>query len=368
MDVLLFDSPMFCQVALHPRPATMGSSSVSGAVDGHVEVASGVRLGYRLYVPPTVGAAPIVICKFHGNAEVAADYDHGIAGMRAGLGPDLCVALMVVDYRAFGWSEGSLSLTKLGTDAAAVMANLPPILAQHGLGSARVVLHGRSIGSVCAAHIVGSASAAAPLAGVIIESGLTVLTELPMVAQLTAAMPQMAMMLPMLPDPFEQLSKVSRMPAELPLLVLHGEDDEICPVAQGQALYDSAASATKRFERWTRGARGHNDLANNAEYYPALRRFLTSEIKRAGPPPALPTLLEIKAMRAKVRVAPPLFNRAKRGSHRCCLLTRTRCPRPRPPCLQELRTRLKALGVSTAACVEKADYVALLSSALGVES
>ena len=302
MEAMLFDSPMFTSVALHPRPATMGSSSVSGAVDGLVDVASGVRLGYRLYVPLTIGAAPIVVIKFHGNAELAADYDAGIAGMRSGLGPDLCVALMVVDYRAFGWSEGALSLTKLGADAAAVMANLPPILEEHGLGSARVVLHGRSIGSVCAAHIVGSASSAAPLAGVIIESGLTVLTELPMVAELTAAMPQMAMMLPMLPDPFEQLSKVARMPADLPLLVIHGEQDNICPVSQGQALYDSAASGTKRFARWSSGACGHNDLANNAEYYTTLRTFLTSEIKGAGPPPAPPTLLEIKAMRAKVRL------------------------------------------------------------------
>ena len=336
MASALFDSPMFTQLALHPRPATAGSSSVAGAVDGTVAVGDGgVRLGYRLYVPPSpIAVDAIVILKFHGNAELAADYDHGMGAMRSALGDDLCVALLVVDYRAFGWSTGALSLTKLGVDAAAVLAGLGPILAPHGLDAARIVVHGRSIGSVCAAHIVGGGGSAksttTTLAGVIIESGLTKLTELPMVKQMEAMMPQAAMMLAQLPDPFEQLAKVARMPRDLPLLVLHGEDDSICPVSHGQALFDAAGSGAKRLERYTSGARGHNDLSMNPGYWPALRQFLTSEVKDAVPV-AIPTIEEIGAMRAK-----------------------------------ELRSRLKARGVDYTSCVEKRDFVALLASSLGL--
>jgi abhydrolase domain-containing protein 17 len=56
------------------------------------------------------------------------------------------------------------------------------------------------------------------------------------------------------------------------VLIIHGTDDEIIPVAHGQRLYEAAPGPKEAF--WVPGA-GHNDLLQRAggAYYDALRRF-----------------------------------------------------------------------------------------------
>jgi uncharacterized protein len=60
-----------------------------------------------------------------------------------------------------------------------------------------------------------------------------------------------------------------------PILILHGDSDEIIPVDMGQALYE-AAREPKRFQKLA-GA-GHNDILHSAgaEYTNALRSFYGS--------------------------------------------------------------------------------------------
>jgi fermentation-respiration switch protein FrsA (DUF1100 family) len=60
----------------------------------------------------------------------------------------------------------------------------------------------------------------------------------------------------------------------LPLLVIHGENDTLIPVANGQALYDASPAAQKYLLRIA-GA-GHNDLMFVAldRYFRAITQFL----------------------------------------------------------------------------------------------
>ena len=275
-----FDSPQISQMAFNARRCASGSSLVAGAVDGTVRVGEGraTRIGYRLFPQPTARASSVpvlLLIKFHGNSELAADYDRGICPMRQMLRSSAFrLALLVVDFRGFGWSDGSPALTKLPGDACDVMdALFATELPKHGLSDAVVVVHGRSIGSVCAARVASSPHSAR-LAGMIIESGLNVITELPMVKQLVKMMPKIAYVVPLLPDPFQQCKQMRAMPETLPLLVLHGEADQVCPAAHGQQLYDAAASRRKIIKRWGSGPRGHNDLGTHPAYHPLVLNFL----------------------------------------------------------------------------------------------
>jgi pimeloyl-ACP methyl ester carboxylesterase len=89
-----------------------------------------------------------------------------------------------------------------------------------------VVLFGRSIGSVCAIHL--AARFPTQFHGLIIESGIASLLELPMVAMLAAGMPMVAVLVSRLPDPWANKAKMASV--SIRTLIIHGERDEISPV------------------------------------------------------------------------------------------------------------------------------------------
>jgi pimeloyl-ACP methyl ester carboxylesterase len=257
----MLDNPLFLQVAFHPRRDEAGSSALANAHDGLIPIPSpigggtqqqppaSVSLGYRFHVAESPTAATPVFIFFHGNAEIASDYDAGASRfLRMG------GSLIVVDFRGYGWSTGTPLLSKLTSDAEAVLDALPAILSRHGCGGCPLILFGRSIGSTCAVHL--AAHRPDSFRGVIIESGITVITELPMVKQLGGMIPGGEGLVAMIPDVFQHCAKLSR--TRLPLLVLHGEDDEIAPVSQGQDMHDASGADLKTIKRFPHA--GHNDL------------------------------------------------------------------------------------------------------------
>src|SRR5690606_18733914 len=92
------DNPKIVNNLFYPRPAIQGNSHIPNTQDGHIPVDAHIQLGYRLYQPET---ARCVIVFFHGNGEVASDYDD-VAGEYLRMG----CAFLVVDYRGYGWSTG----------------------------------------------------------------------------------------------------------------------------------------------------------------------------------------------------------------------------------------------------------------------
>ena len=71
-----------------------------------------------------------------------------------------------------------------------------------------------------------------------------------------------------------------------PVLIIHGEQDELLPVRNGQALHDASVQAASREIVRIAGA-GHNDILGfEAEYFGALRGFLASVGRVSGGPGA----------------------------------------------------------------------------------
>lgn len=248
----LLDNPLVLNNLFFPRPSRPGTSNLPNVHDGTIPVAENVALGYRFY-DHTPGSP--VILYFHGNGETADDYD-----MFAGDFHRAGAALLVVDYRGYGWSTGKPLVSTLLTDAEAVLPALPGIIGQ----GRSVFVMGRSLGSAPAVHVAHKTPDA--FKGLIIESGFA--HEPSLFRRL--AIPDA--ILKQVPSVFGNEIKMREV--HLPLLVIHGERDTLIPVENGQALYDASPAAHKRIVRIPNA--GHNDLLLHGliDYFGSIRQFL----------------------------------------------------------------------------------------------
>ncbi|MBN1309857.1 MAG: alpha/beta fold hydrolase [Anaerolineae bacterium] len=257
MENVILDNPLILSFLFHPRPAQPGTSRLDNAIDGTIPVDDDMVLGYRLYAHEP--GAPIILF-FHGNAEIAPDYED-IAPLYHHAG----ASLMIVDYRGYGWSTGKPLVSTLLSDTEAVHKALPGILAAAVLADSPVVVMGRSLGSACAIHLASRHPG--DLRGLIIESGFAYVV--PLLARLGLPIMGDAD----INDPINNIGKMCSI--SLPLLIIHGESDTLIPVEEGQALYDASPAKLKTIKR-VRGA-GHNDLLYYAEeYFAAMGEFIAA--------------------------------------------------------------------------------------------
>jgi fermentation-respiration switch protein FrsA (DUF1100 family) len=185
----------------------------------------------------------------HGNAEDLGSVLPLLPGL-ANLG----FSVFAYDYRGYGLSEGSPSERHVYADIDAAYDYLTRKLA---VAPDTIVAYGRSLGAGASVDL----AARRPVGGVILESPF-----------LTAF--RVMTKVPLFPfDKFRNVDKIGRM--RCPLLILHGEADEIVPFWHGRELFDRA-SGPKTFVAIP-GAH-HNDLmwVAGARYGQALRDFEAS--------------------------------------------------------------------------------------------
>jgi|SRR5690554_31495 len=251
------DNPQIASFLFYPRRAEPGSRR-ENVTDGTIPVGDGIALGYRLY--RAAPAAPLVLL-FHGNGEIAPDYD-GIAPLYDEIG----VSLLVVDYRGYGWSTGEPRVSTLLPDALAVHEALPRVLEEGGVEpDAPRFIMGRSLGSAPAIHLAHEAGDTH--AGLIIESGFSRALALLIHLGLPADRLQG------LADPFDNLGKMGRI--DMPLLVIHGAADQLIPASNARELHEASPASDKRLLIIEYA--GHNDLifTNPDRYFGAISAFVT---------------------------------------------------------------------------------------------
>lgn len=251
MDASLIDHPMIRKAIFYPRTA-----SPSGEHDGTLPVNDEIALGYRLYPKAD---APAVIIYFHGNGEIASDYD-SIAPLYHEAG----ASLMVIDFRGYGWSTGEPLPSALLGDPVAVHPHVLKTLEKAQLPTDNLYLMGRSLGSTCAIHLAHLETES--FKGLIIESGFADIKPLMMLLGVPTQL------LNNFRDPVGNLSKLSML--NLPLLVIHGEQDNLIPVYHGEQLHAASPSGRKKFLRIPKA--GHNDLMmiGMTQYFAAISAFI----------------------------------------------------------------------------------------------
>ena len=191
--------------------------------------------------------APLTVLFAHGNAEDVGDGATHFARYRV-LGP----SVLAFDYPGYGLSSGTPS--EKGSYAAADAA-CDYLIAQ-GVRPEAIVMHGRSLGGAVMVDLASRRRAA----GLVIESSFVsayrVVTRVPL--------------LPL--DQFSSLRKLRDV--HVPVLIVHGDRDEVIPFWHGRRLFD-VVPADQRSALWVEGA-GHNDLLEVAgeRYWDALATFL----------------------------------------------------------------------------------------------
>jgi alpha-beta hydrolase superfamily lysophospholipase len=206
----------------------------------------------RVHVRCHVAAnARCTLLLFHGNGEVAADYD-AAAERFAALG----AALAVAEFRGYGRSGGVPTLRALISDAHPIADAVP---------GAPLIVMGRSLGGAAAHELF--ARPTDRMAGVILESAFCDLGNL---IRRRGLSPPAAFTADELAT-FDPATKIAA--GRLPLLVLHGACDTLIDPSEAATAHDAASAAADR-QLVLVPDRGHNDLAGGKTYWDALGTFL----------------------------------------------------------------------------------------------
>ncbi len=212
-----------------------GATGLRGLEEARFAADDGTAL-HGWFLPPPGGAAPrATVVLFHGNAGNIAGRAWKIERLAAA-----GFAALVFDYRGYGKSAGAPSEPGLYADGRAA------VRWAREREKAPIVFYGESLGCAVAVELALDD----PPAGLVLEAPFSSIAAvgrhhyrwLPVGTLLRAR--------------YDNLAKIGRVRA--PLLVIHGERDEVIPFAQGRALFEAAAAAPrKRLHAVPDG--GHND-------------------------------------------------------------------------------------------------------------
>ena len=204
------------------------------------------------WIPGT--GSPLTILWFHGNA---GNISHRLDNIK--LRHDLLgVNIFIFDYREYGRSEGRASEEGTYRDGDSAIRYLR---GRGDIDPTKIVFLGESLGSAVAVEMATRHGCAA----LILESPFL-------------SIPEMAKTsFPFLPigsffqTKYNTLSKIGQVGA--PLLIAHGEHDEIVPFQHGQRLFE-AASEPKEFYRIKQARNNDLYLVGGKAYLETLNRFL----------------------------------------------------------------------------------------------
>lgn len=254
-DYAILDQPDILSVLFHPRPDYGRTPTGPPAHDVMIPVEEDVAVGACFHAVSSAGPN---ILFFHGNGEIVADYTD--------LGPlynRMDINFLAVDYRGYGRSEGSPTVTAMMKDCGAILNWTRDWLLQKGFIGPLAVM-GRSLGSASALELASRQPSAVD--GLIIESGFAFAAPL---LQLMGISPTDLGFRE--EDGFGNIDKIKQI--DKPTLIIHAEFDHIIPFTDGQALYDASPSKSKTLLKIP--AANHNDIFARglSEYLGAVKAF-----------------------------------------------------------------------------------------------
>jgi fermentation-respiration switch protein FrsA (DUF1100 family) len=166
------------------------------------------------------------IAYFHGNA-------HNISG-RAGIYAALAskgFGVAALSYRGYGKSEGSPSEQGLYADAHAVMS----FLKEKNITPDRAALYGESLGTGVAVQMATEY----PVSMLILQAPYISVED--RASELYSFVPVKLM----IKDKFRSIDKIKNVKA--PLVIFHGERDNVIPVKHGRTIFEAASEPKQAF-------------------------------------------------------------------------------------------------------------------------
>ena len=253
IDYSSLDQPFLLPFIFYPRKDF--TPCPENAFDLSVVVAEGVFISCRFYIGRDEW--PWVLF-FHGNGEVVSDYDE--------ISPfyhQMKINLVVADYRGYGASGGTPTLTDLVQDAHVLFKDVRAELSRRNLQKDLWVM-GRSLGSISGLELAYHYQK--EVQGLIIESGF------PSVVRILLHLG--------IPSPVKGLEKIDQECLErikeifLPTLIIHGEKDGLVPLENANEIYRHLGSEEK--ELLVIPSATHNDimLVGFKDYFKTIQQFV----------------------------------------------------------------------------------------------
>jgi uncharacterized protein len=211
----------------------------------------GVRLN-GWFIPHRQARSTLVW--FHGNA---GNISHRVENIKL-LHDKVKINIFIFDYRGYGRSEGRVSEEGTYLDGEAALDYVRERL---DVERKKIVLFGRSLGAAVAAEMANRYDSQ----GLILESPFVSIREM---ARVVFPLLPIGPLLQTRYDVREKIRKI-----KTPLLVLHGDRDEVVPFAQGKTVFDAAPEPKKFF---TIAGAQHNDtyLVGGDSYFQQLQIFI----------------------------------------------------------------------------------------------
>ena len=257
-DLSFLDHPELIRYIFYPRRHQGAVRESSDTYSLSISIEEGINIVGRFYRTNEYKFAPTILY-FHGNGEIATDYDF--------IGPtyqQMGINLFVVDYRGYGQSDGSPSFSSMIKDAHVIYQKFRTYLLENQfLGPLSVM--GRSLGSASAIEL--AVHYQNQLACLIIESGFAHTYKLLRRLGISSTLPP------------EKEGIASNLPfirkVKIPSLFIHGENDMIIPLGDGVALHKNVSSVNKNILIVPRA--GHNDLLllGPDDYMEAIRKIIS---------------------------------------------------------------------------------------------
>ncbi len=214
------------------------------------------------YIPYT--GAETTLLWFHGNAGNMGDRVEQIRTYH----DRWQVNQMVMDYRGYGRSKGKISEEGSYEDARTALKELTE---KRGVPLDHIIIFGRSLGAAVAVQLAVEMNAA----GLMLEAPFASIREMarrhyPLIGNLYP-----------LKIRYASIDKIASI--AMPLLILHGDRDEVVPYGQGQMLFEKAEEPKSFFT--VRGG-GHNDILMYADesYHEKVREFFRQSIGSGAHP------------------------------------------------------------------------------------
>lgn len=234
--------------ATHYTPSDGGLAGVSEVI---LETRDGVRL-VAWYSPAAPGKPTLLY--FHGNGAGLLNRSERIKLFASeGYG------VFMPSYRGYSGSSGEPSETAIIADAALAY----DYLTGKGLTPGEIVLYGESLGTGVAVQTAASH----PVAGVVLELPYTSLVDV------AKSMYPFLPAKPFMVDSFNSTAHIEQVHA--PLLIIHGEKDQLIPPKLGERLF-AMANDPKEMALIAKGS--HYDLYRFGAFA-IVRRFIDAHAK-----------------------------------------------------------------------------------------
>ena len=215
-----------------------------------IPASDGVML-HGWFVP---GPGEITWLWLHGNA---GNISHRLENLHL-IHHRLGVNVLLIDYRGYGHSQGQPSEKGTYRDAEGAFEYLQ---SRPDIDPSKILVFGRSLGCAVAVELATHCA----LYGLILESPFTSLADM---AKRALPLPGVTVFVR---KKYDSLSKIGCV--SIPLLVLHGDQDDTIPLEMGERLFE-AANQPKTF--YAINGAGHNDtyIVGGKSYFAAIDDFL----------------------------------------------------------------------------------------------